>query len=138
MCRRLTRTEYERKVVDTLRHDLMESGRDIRHEGNRITVGEVRLERSGAVAMVAIMFREESRPGCMFGWRFPATEADSDSIDPYTERPSSWEEGLRGAEQAEIWGGTIVLTNFVEQIEAVDLGLPPECDPDGVTWVGDY
>ena len=73
-----------------------------------------------------------------FGWRFPATEADSDAIDPYTERPSSWEEGRRGAEQAEIWAGTIVLTNFVEQIEAVDLGLPPECVPDGVTWVGDY
>lgn len=137
MGRRLTKTEYERRVVDTLRHYLVEEGQDVRHEGNRIAVEEVRLERSGVVPMVEIMFREESRPRCLFGWRFPATEADSDSIDPYVERPAPWEEGLRGAEQAEIWAGTIALTNFVEQIEAVDLGLPPQCDPEGVTWVGD-
>jgi hypothetical protein len=54
------------------------------------------------------------------------------------EHPTLWEEGLRGAEQAEIWAGTFVLTHFQEQIEALDYGLPPERDPDGVTWIGDY
>jgi hypothetical protein len=33
---------------------------------------------------------------------------------------------------------TFVLTHFVEQVEAAGYGLPPECDPVGVTWVGKY
>lgn len=135
---RLTKTEYEREVVDKLRFYLVERGWDIRHRGNKIVVEDVRLDGPGAVRMIAIFFREETRTECLFGWRYPATEADSDAMDDDVERPAPWEEGLRGAEQAEVWAVTFVLTHFQEQIEALGHGLPSECDPDGVTWVGDY
>ena len=34
--------------------------------------------------------------------------------------------------------GTIVLTIQEGEILAEDLGLPSECDPEGVTWFGGY
>ncbi len=30
------------------------------------------------------------------------------------------------------------MTHFEEQVEALDLGLPPDCDPDATTWVNGY
>ena len=133
---RLTKSEYERVVVDTLRYYLIERGWEIRYEG-KFGVEEVGLDASGAVHMVEMLFRDDARPECLFGWRYAATEADADAMEDI-EHPTPWEEGLRGAEQAEIWAGTFVLTHFQEQIEALGYGLPPERDPDGVTWIGDY
>jgi hypothetical protein len=87
--------------------------------------------------MLEILFRDDARPECLFGWRYPATEADSDALEG-VDHPDTWEKSLRGAEQAEIWAVTFILTHFEEQIEAAGYGLPPECDPDGVTWVGSF
>lgn len=134
---RLTKSEYEDLVVRTLRHYLIE--RDpVLHYGGKVRVQDVRLDTSGPEHMLEILFRDDARPRCLFGWRFPATEADSDALEEGIEHPDPWEKGLRGPEQAEIWAGTFVFTNFEEQIEAAGHGLPPECDPDGVTWVGEY
>jgi hypothetical protein len=39
-------------------------------------------------------------------------------------------------QHAEFDAETFVLTSFVEQIGALGYGLPAECDPDEITWVG--
>ena len=133
---RLTKSEYESLVVQTLHHYLIERDPGLVYDG-KIRVEDIRLDISGPEHMLEIFFRDDARPRCLFGWRFPATESDSDALEG-VEHLDPWEKGLRGSEQAEVWAGTIVLTNFEEQIEAAGLGLPTDCDPDGITWVGRY
>jgi hypothetical protein len=125
----LTLGEYEDVMVRTLRYYLIEKGWEIHFVG-KIWVEEIRLNSSEPHHMLEIIFRNEGRPECLFGWRYPAT--DSDAPDDPEAMTSS------GQAQAEFAAEAFVLMSFVEQIEAVDLGLPPECDPDGVTWVGKY
>ena len=120
----------------TLRRYLIEQDPGIRYDG-KITVEEIRLDTSGPAHMLEIIFRDDARGRCLFGWRFPATEADANALEG-VEPSARWEEGVRGSEQAEIWAGTFVRTNFEEEIEALGYGLPAECDPDGVTWFGEY
>jgi len=133
---RLTKSEYENLVVQRLHHYLIERDRGLLYDG-KIRVEDIWLDASRLVHMLEILFRDDARPRCLFGWRFPATELDSDVWEG-VEHPDPWEKGLRGPEQAEIWAGTFAITNFEEQIEAADLGLPTDCDPDGITWVGCY
>lgn len=136
MSAKLTKREYEDHVVRALHRYLIERDPGISYDG-KISVDAIRLDPSDPQHMVELLFRDGARPWCIFGWRFPATEADE---SPHTgvSRPTPWETGLRGPEQAEIWASTFVLTNFVEEVEAVGFGLPPECEADSVTWVGDY
>jgi hypothetical protein len=136
MALRLAKEEYEGLVVQTLRRSLIEQDPGLRYGDRKITIEDVRLDTSGATHMLEILLRDEARPGCLFGWRFPATEADSDELQGVGD-PDRWKEGLRGPEQAEIWAGTFVVTNFVEEIEALGYGLPAECDPHAITWFGD-
>lgn len=112
-----------------LRQRLAEELGWLRDVGRAIRVEDVRLEVSEDERMLSVLFRDEARPGCLFGWRFPSN--DRSETDPEARR--SW-----GPEQAEAWAGTIVLTNLEEEILAEDLGLPSECDTEGVTWFGDY
>ncbi len=126
---RLTVREYEDLVVGALRRHLIEETRWLRSEGWLIRVEDVGLSTSERERMLVILFRDDARPGCLFGWRFPSN--DEREADPEAKR--SW-----GLPQAEVWAGTIVLTNFVEQIMAEGLGLPSECDPERTTWVGCY
>jgi hypothetical protein len=132
----LTKSQYEGTVLRTLRHHLMKPGWEISYDG-KIRVEAIELDTSGQASMLEILFRDDARPECLFGWRYPATEADSDALES-VEHPEPWEKGLRGTEQAEIWALTFVLTHFEEQIEAAGYGLPAECDSEGVTWVGSY
>ena len=132
----LTKSAYEGVVLVTLRRYLIEQDPGLRHAG-KITVEEVRLDTSGPAHMLEILFRDDARRRCLFGWRFPATEADADALER-VEYPALWEEGVRGSEQAEIWAGTFVRTNLEEEIEAAGHGLPSECDPESITWVGAY
>ncbi len=133
---RLTKSAYEGAVLASLRRYLIEQDPGLRYDG-KITVEEVRLDTSGSVHMLEILFRDDARPRCLFGWRFPATEADADALEG-VEHPALWEEGVRGPEQADVWANAIVSTNLEEEVEAEGYGLPAECDPDGVTWFGDY
>jgi hypothetical protein len=120
MSARLTKTEYEREVVDKLRFYLVERGWDIRHRGNKIVVEDVRLDGPGAVRMVAIFFREETRTECLFGWRYPATEADSDAMDD-RRAPRSLGGGTSGSRAGGGMGGHVRL----DALSRTDRGVGP-------------
>jgi hypothetical protein len=124
----LTVRQYEGEVLGWLRKHLVETLSWLRREGWMIRVEGVRLDVSEDERMVVILFRDEARPQCLFGWRFPSN--DEEETDPEVRR--AW-----GPPQAEAWV-SIVLTNFEEQIMAEGHGLPSECDPESITWVGDY
>ena len=94
---------------------------------------DVRLETSGSSHRVHLLFREVARPGCLFGfWASAVEDEEESSADPIV---FDAEEGYWGPEE---WASTIVVTHFEEQVDAIDLGLPPDCEPDGVTWVNGY
>jgi hypothetical protein len=99
----LTVREYEDLVLSWLRHHLTEEHKRLRSEGWMIQVEDVRLDVSERERMLVILFRDDARPQCLFGWRFPSN--DTEETDP--EVRSS-----RGPEQAEIWANTFDLTNF--------------------------
>jgi hypothetical protein len=124
----LTVREYEGLVLAWPQQHLTEELGRLRDEGREIRVEEIRLEVSNQKRMLAGLFRDEASPECLFGWHFPSN--DVEEADPEARR--SWE-----TEQAEVWAGTIVLTNLEEQILAEDLGLSSACEPEGVTWVGE-
>lgn len=128
----IPREEYERRVLATLRKELLEGSSLVEREG-RIRMEDVRLETSGSPHQVHLLFREVARPACLFGFRASAVEYEEESAaDPIVLDP---EEGYWGPEA---WAGTIVVTHFEEQVLAVNLGLPPECDPGTTTWVEGY
>ncbi len=102
-------------------------------EGGRIKIEDVRLDTSGPLHQVHVLFREVVRPECLFGYWAEAVEwEEQSSEDPIVLDPV---EGYWGPED---WAGTILVTNFEEQVEALGLGLPPRCDPEGITWVNGY
>src|SRR5215210_4442057 len=98
---RLTKTEYESLVLKTLHLRLIEQDPGLRYDG-KIRVQDVRLATLEPDHMLEILLRDKARPRCLFGWRFPATEADADAQEG-VERPARWEEGVRGPKQAEGW-----------------------------------
>lgn len=119
-------------MLRTLRHHLTERDAGLRYDG-KILVEDVRLDASGPEHMLEILFRDDACLKYLFGWRYPATEADSDALEEGIEHLDLWEKGLREPEEAEIWASTFVLTNFEEQIEAAGHGLPPECDSEVIS-----
>ncbi len=126
---KLTLGEYEEVMVRTLRYYLIKRGWEI-HSVGKIQVEEIHLNASEPHHMLEIFFRDDARPECLFGWRYPATDSEApDDLQAMT----SW-----GPEQAEFAAEVFVITSFVEQIEAVDMGLPTECGPEAITWVGKY
>lgn len=125
----IPRDEYERRALATLRKELLEGSPLIEREG-RFSVEDVRLETSGSPHRVHVLFREAARPGCLFG--FWASAVEELSADPVV---LDAQKGYWGPEE---WASTIVVTHFEEQLEAIDLGLPPDCDPEGITWVNGY
>lgn len=128
MERRLTLGEYEDVMVRTLRYYLIEKGEISSVE--KIQVEEIRLNTSEPHHMLEIFFRDDGRPECLFAWRYPVTDLETpdDSAAIISSSP----------EQAKANAETFVLMSLIEQIEAVDMGLPAECDPEGITWVGKY
>jgi len=126
---KLTVGEYESVMIQTLRFYLTARGWEIYSVG-KIQVEEIRLNASEPNHMLEILFRDDARPECLFGWRYPAT--DSEAPDDPEAITSS------GPAQAEFAAEAFVITSFVEQIEALGYGLPAECDPGGLTWIGRY
>lgn len=126
------RDEYERRVLGKLREELLKGRPLIEREG-RIKVEDVSLDASGPLHRVLILFRETARAECLFGfWAKAVGEETESSADPLVFDPL---EGYWGPEE---WASTIVVTHFVEQVEALGLGLPADCDPDGISWVNGY
>jgi hypothetical protein len=68
----LTVREYEALVLSWLRHHLTEEHKRLRGEGWMIQVEDVRLDVSERERMLVILFRDDARPQCLFGWRFPS------------------------------------------------------------------
>ena len=132
---RIQRDSYERRVLETLRREYIEADPGLTHKGNRVAVERIEIDGSDPPRRVSVLFREESRPGCLFGFQYVAVEPEWDP-DPSSETividPS---QGYCGPEE---WAGVLVSTYFMEQVEALGHGLPPECDPEKVTWVTGY
>ncbi len=127
-----SRAEYEQRVLRKLREELFE-GAPLVERGGRIRIEDVRLDTSEPLHQVHILFRETSRSECLFGyWAEAVEDAEKSSEDPVVFDPV---EGYWGPED---WASIIVVTNFEEQVDAVGLGLPPDCDPESITWINGY
>lgn len=131
----IEREAYERRVLAMLRRELIDRDPGLEHGGNRIVVEDVRLEESVWPHRVHILFREEARPWCLFGFTANAVENGKDT-DP-TSDTIDIDPSLGYSEPKE-WANIFVVTLFEEQVEALGYGLPEDCDPEGITWVDDY
>ena len=121
--------------METLYKEYIEAETDLTHRGNRVTVERVEIDGSGLPRRVSILFREESRPGCLFGFQCVAVEPE---WDPDPSSDAIVIDPTQGYWKPEEWAGVLVSTYFMEQVEALGHGLPPECDPETVTWVTGY
>lgn len=117
--------EYKRKVLSSLRKWLIEdTGRFPAGSAYEVTIEDLRLERTASGDHVIILFREASRPGCLFGFGTFAVEPKDSSGAPFDSDPK----------YAEMWA-SIVLANFEEELCAEGRGLPDECDPESIAWI---
>lgn len=96
-----------------------------------ITVVDVRVEGTQPLIDLVVLFRAEARPRCLFGYRWTDiwTRAATDQEQESEPEPD---------EQAIVSFVRLFLINLEEQIEADDLGLPADCEPDGITWINGY
>ncbi len=131
----IERETYERRVLATIRGELVDSDPGLEHAGNKIIVEDVRLEKSEFPHRIHILFREESRIRCLFGFTVFAVEKGWDT-DPTSDTIDI--DPSLGYEEPEEWASIFAITRFEEQVEAVGYGLPEDCDPEGITWVDDY
>ncbi len=122
---------YEQHLLKYLRQQFLEHGPVFGQGDKHILVESMQVEDEGIeTAMVVILFREGERPHCLFGIRFLAYEPP-----PMDQPDRHWQadddpEGLISGGAAQV-----IFANFKEQIEAADMGLPPECNPDDITWI---
>lgn len=107
----IPREEYEQRVLRKLREELLE-GQPLVERGGRIETEDVRLDTSGPLHQVHILFRETSRPECRFGYWAEAVEYEEEksSEDSIVFDP---EEGYWGPDD---WASTIVVAHFEEQV----------------------
>jgi hypothetical protein len=77
-----------------------------------------------------ILLREARRPHCLFGFRIAVRE-------PSPVDNSDWQWQDREDPEGSIPQGSaqVIFANLMERVEAADMGLPEECDPDGITWI---
>jgi hypothetical protein len=96
--------------------------------GKGIIVEDVSLEKGEPKGEdIVILFREAERPHCLFSFRMFAREP--------VEPEQQWKEDEDPEGRAPMGHGTVIYGNLMEQIQAADMGLPDECDPDGITWI---
>ena len=117
---------YEERVLRWLRHEL--SAYPLAGpSGKEILVEDVYLEQREQEEDIVVLFREAERPHCLFGFRTLAREP----VEPERQ----WKEEEDPQERIPIGHGTVIYGNFMEQLQAADMGLPEECDPQGITWI---
>ena len=114
--------EYKGEVLRHLRLWLIEDNghRYFADHGYDISVEEIRLELPGLDDEAVILFREASRPECLFGYKASLAE-------PATSEGPIFPD-------SEGWAG-VILSTLDGRITAIDRGLPDECEPDGITWI---
>lgn len=114
------RFTYEQGVLHWLDRHMVRCDPGWRYNGNRIVVEDVKLEptdHGSEEKSVVVLFRETSRPECVFGYRTLASEYYGDGVaTPEFE-------------------AKVIYTNLEEIIEARGSVLPEDCKPDVVTWV---
>lgn len=129
MVRKIKRSDYESCVLQTLKETLGK-GQELQHRGNSIRIEDVLLDESGRTHRIHILFREETRLECLFGFSMEAVENTvGPSADPIVLSP------LKGYWGPEEWANIVIATHFEDQIEDIDLGLPAHCDPEVVNWI---
>lgn len=120
------KAELEERLVASDPPMLSSSLRDVNPE-------RIEIEGSGANVDLVVYFRHGARPGCVFAarWKDIAGEAadDARAQEKMTGKPPSDHELVE-------WFAKLILIHLDEEIEAVDLGLPEDCDPAAVTWIG--
>ena len=82
-------------------------------ELSRIEVDAVDCAEDGK--QVVVLFRDPTRPGCRFGWRW------------------SWVDGPQPEEVD--FAADVLATNLEEDLLSERYGLPAECEPGAVTWL---
>lgn len=121
--------EYEHRVLLKLKEVL---GKDARltHKGNLIQIKDILLNKSDSPHQIHILFREETRPECLFGFRMEAVENTAKLLADSIILSS-----IKGYWGPEDWANMVIATHFEEQIEDIDTELPSDCISKGVTWV---
>ena len=110
----MTNNEAREEIVDAVLQRLASSQR--RGGGGAGRWDRLAVERVDLVESdIVVRFTSSDRPGCRFGYRFPAIDAD----DP--DGP------------LEAWAAVLV-ENLRELVDAADLGLPEDCG-DEVRWL---
>lgn len=105
------RDNYEQMVLAGVRERLASGAIDGLH------LRELSLEGSFPDAKLVLLFGHDSRPRCLFGFKFPV-----------------WSEDVE--EHRDSYFPTMgFVINLREEIEAPDLGLPVDCSPGEVTWI---
>ena len=118
---------YEQRVLIWLRQELGEYP-PAGPSGKGIIVEDIHLEKGESEGDdIVILFREAERPHCLFGFRMFAREP----VAPGQQ----WKEKEDPEGRAPIGHGTVIYGNLMEQLQAADMGLPKDCDPDGITWI---
>ncbi|HET7480902.1 MAG TPA: hypothetical protein VFJ72_15465 [Rubrobacteraceae bacterium] len=127
----MRRAEYEQRVLQELRRILLGPGGEPKRFKDRgyrkIQVEDVRLDESKPEHELIILFRDLTRPECLFGFNMEAVERGQ-LIGP--DDAHTFYTTLEDAAQ----GWTIVVwANFQERI--IGEPLPTDCLPDETTWV---
>ncbi len=103
---------YEHRVLDSVRSQLTRDAIEGLH------MQALELEGRPPGTWLVLTFKHASRPGRVFGYRRAVWSSDPEEhSDPYF--PAM---------------GFII--NLREEIDAPDLGLPTECSPAAITWIG--
>lgn len=110
-------------------------GAALTHKGNLAAVEDIGMDASEPSRRINFPFREESRPECMFGFHAVAVEGEWDP-DPFADRVTI--DLSDEFCEPEVYASNLVATRFLEQVEAVGRGLPPDCGPGGITRVTGY
>ena len=119
----MTDVDYEKRVLEGVRKALLnpECGPGELDE-ERFAVEEVRMDPSATdPRMIVILYRDRSRPKCLFGYRVEAME------------PAEWYADGSSPMGSELWT-TIVWANFREYVVGTPYGLPKDCSPEGINW----
>jgi hypothetical protein len=113
---------YEERVQTWLHHRLCKQVPGIWSGGKQITVEEVRLKQEDGE--LVITFRAVQYPDCLFGFRTSASPHQV--IKP---------DGSLVLDNDPEGNAEIIYANLQEHVEAADMGLPKNCDPNSINWI---
>lgn len=112
----MDRNEFGRRVLQELRGAFLDKGSRVGRETDLILVEDVYLDELDPEYPLVVLLRDESRPECLFGYRWSLKpEWSADPLqDPY-------------------FPAMLTAVNLRETLIGGP-GLPRDCDPDSITW----